>query len=95
MQLRIGYELIYDCPQPTPMILLLHVHVSRVSDIVIPDLLRTDPPLPISSSLTTPLKSMVLRYFIERQDRKTRRRSFFYMGCRRLPGCISRCWNQA
>ncbi len=49
MQLRIGYDLSYDCPQPTPMILLLHVHISRVSDIVIPDLLRTDPPLPINS----------------------------------------------
>ena len=48
MQLRIGYELIYDCPQPTPMILVLHVHFSRVSDLVFPDLLRTDPPLQIS-----------------------------------------------
>jgi transglutaminase-like putative cysteine protease len=48
MQLHIGYELSYDCPQPIPMILLLHVHFSRVSDIVIPDLLHTDPLLPIS-----------------------------------------------
>jgi transglutaminase-like putative cysteine protease len=47
MQIRIGYELSYDCPQRTPMILMLHVHFSRVSDIVIPDHLRTDPPLPI------------------------------------------------
>ncbi len=47
MQIRIGYELIYECPQPTPMILMLNVHFSRVSDIVIPDHLRTDPPLPI------------------------------------------------
>jgi transglutaminase-like putative cysteine protease len=47
MQLRIGYELSYDCPQPTPIIFLLHIHFSRVPDIVIPDFLRTDPPLPI------------------------------------------------
>jgi hypothetical protein len=26
MQIRVGYELIYDCPQPTPMILTLHIH---------------------------------------------------------------------
>jgi transglutaminase-like putative cysteine protease len=49
MQIRIGYELSYECPQPTPMILMLHVHFSRVSDIVIPDHLRTDPPLPMSA----------------------------------------------
>jgi transglutaminase-like putative cysteine protease len=47
MQIRIGYELSYECPQPTPMILLLNVHFSRVSDIVVPDHLHTDPPLPI------------------------------------------------
>ncbi len=34
MKLRIGYELIYDCPKPTPMILTLNVHFSRVSDLV-------------------------------------------------------------
>jgi transglutaminase-like putative cysteine protease len=47
MQIRIGYELRYDCPQPTPMILILNVHFSRVSDIVIPDHLRTDPSVAI------------------------------------------------
>ncbi len=47
MQIRIGYELSYECPQPTPMILTLNVHFSRVSDLVIPDYLRTDPALPI------------------------------------------------
>src|SRR5690348_13879199 len=49
MQIRIGYELTYDCPQPTPMIVLLHVHFSRVSDLVIPDNLLTDPPLPLGA----------------------------------------------
>ena len=37
MQIRVGYELIYHCPQPTPMILTLNVHYSRVSDLVKPD----------------------------------------------------------
>ena len=38
MKIRIGYELIYECPQPTPMILTLSVHYTRASDIIIPDL---------------------------------------------------------
>jgi transglutaminase-like putative cysteine protease len=46
MQIRVGYELIYDCPQPTPMILTLNIHYSRVSDIVIPDHLVADPSIP-------------------------------------------------
>lgn len=47
MKIRIGYELLYECPQPTPMILTLSVHYSRVSDIIKPDYLISDPPVPI------------------------------------------------
>jgi transglutaminase-like putative cysteine protease len=49
MQIRVGYELVYDCPQPTPMILTLHVHSTRVSDIVVPDHLITRPSIPITA----------------------------------------------
>ena len=49
MQIRVGYELIYDCPQPTPMMLVLHVHYSRASDIIIPDHVTTSPSLPLSA----------------------------------------------
>jgi len=49
MRLRIGYELIYNCPHPTPMILTLNVHSSRASDMVEPDHLITTPPVPISA----------------------------------------------
>ena len=45
MQIKLGYELIYECPQPTPMILLLNVHYSRASDLVVPDHVLTDPPV--------------------------------------------------
>jgi transglutaminase-like putative cysteine protease len=49
MQIRVGYEMAYDCPQPTPMILALSVHYSRASDLVRPDHLVTNPPVPVSA----------------------------------------------
>lgn len=49
MQIRVGYELIYDCPQPTPMILTLQIHFTRVSDIVVPDHLITSRSIPITA----------------------------------------------
>jgi transglutaminase-like putative cysteine protease len=47
MLIRLGYELVYDCPQPTPMLLVLNVHYTRVSDLVVADHLVTSPSLPI------------------------------------------------
>ena len=49
MKIRLGYELIYDCPQPTPMLLTLNVHFSWNSDIIVPDHMITNPPVPISA----------------------------------------------
>lgn len=49
MKIRIGYEIIYNCPQSTPMILTLNVHYTRVSDLISPDHLITDPPIPITA----------------------------------------------
>jgi transglutaminase-like putative cysteine protease len=43
MLIRIGYELVYSFPQDTAMILMLHTHFSRASDMVVPDHLKTDP----------------------------------------------------
>ena len=48
MQLRAGYELIYSFPRPTPIILVVNIHYSRASDIVIPDRLITEPFFPIT-----------------------------------------------
>jgi hypothetical protein len=48
MQIRVGFEMIFDCPQPTPMIFNLNVHFTRVSDLVGRDALRVDPPIPMS-----------------------------------------------
>ncbi|MDD5273563.1 MAG: transglutaminase family protein [Methylovulum sp.] len=49
MKINIGYEIIYDCPQPTPMILTLNVHHTRVADLIVPDNMLTDPPIPITA----------------------------------------------
>ena len=48
MLLRIGYELIYDFPQPTPIILLVNIVDSRVCDLVVPDRLVVEPAIPIT-----------------------------------------------
>ena len=34
MQIRVGYSIAYECSRPTPMVLLLSVHPSRLSDLV-------------------------------------------------------------
>ncbi|WP_027132630.1 transglutaminase-like domain-containing protein [Geminicoccus roseus] len=47
MRIRIGYEMDYDFPQPTPMIAMLHVHWSRVSDLEAADHLVTRPSIPL------------------------------------------------
>lgn len=47
MQIRLGYDLVYECPQPTPILLTLNLHYTRASDILIPDHIVTQPSLPI------------------------------------------------
>jgi transglutaminase-like putative cysteine protease len=49
VKIRVGYELIYDCPQPTPMMLVLNIHYTRASDILVPDHVTTDPSVPIAA----------------------------------------------
>src|ERR1700674_92630 len=49
MQIRAGYELIYQFPKPTPMILVLNIHHSRAADLVRPDHLLTDPSVPVTA----------------------------------------------
>jgi transglutaminase-like putative cysteine protease len=49
MQIRVGFEMAYRCPQPTPMILALSIHYSRASDLVRPDHLVTRPAVPVTA----------------------------------------------
>ena len=43
MQIHLGYNLTYSCPRATPMILMLNIRPSCSSDVVIPDLVCTQP----------------------------------------------------
>src|SRR4051794_17553584 len=48
MRLRVGYELQYHFPQTTPVIMMLNVHYTRVSDLERPDHIVISPSVPIS-----------------------------------------------
>jgi transglutaminase-like putative cysteine protease len=48
LKIRLGYELTYRCPQPTPMILNLNVHYTRAADLERPDYILTNPSVPLS-----------------------------------------------
>jgi transglutaminase-like putative cysteine protease len=49
MQIQVGFELVYDCPKPTPMVVTLSIHSSRAADIIQCDPLMLDPAVPVSS----------------------------------------------
>jgi transglutaminase-like putative cysteine protease len=46
MKIQAGYEISYDCLQPTPMILTLSVHPSRRPNLLTPDRMLLSPPVP-------------------------------------------------
>src|SRR4051794_8112743 len=49
MKIRAGYSISYDCPQPTPMILTLSVHPSRIRDLLSWDRMLFDPLIPANT----------------------------------------------
>ena len=49
MKIQTGYEFVYYFPQATPVILMTSIHYTRASDVEIPDLLTTDPAVPITA----------------------------------------------
>ena len=49
MRIRAGNDISYECPQPTPMILQVSVHPSRMPDLISWDGLQIDPPIPAST----------------------------------------------
>jgi len=48
VQFRVGYEFRYRFPQPTPCLLALSIHHTRVGDLVNPDYAQTAPSVPLS-----------------------------------------------
>lgn len=71
MHIRVGFEMEVQCPQPTPMLLTLNIHYTRANDLVWPDILVTDPPVPVAcyrdlfgnwcSRIVAPQGSLTLR----------------------------------
>ena len=49
MKINVGYELVYQCPQPTPMLLTLNIHYTRASDVLMVDHIVTQPAVPITA----------------------------------------------
>jgi transglutaminase-like putative cysteine protease len=46
MQIRAGYEIAYDCPAPTPMLLVLSIDPKRQIDLVTPHHISFSPTIP-------------------------------------------------
>jgi hypothetical protein len=49
MKIKVGYEIVYDFPQSTPVMMVVGMHFSRASDVIVPDWLTTSPAVPIAS----------------------------------------------
>jgi transglutaminase-like putative cysteine protease len=45
MKIRAGYDISYQCPQPTPMLLELSIHPSRIPDLATPHQIVFDSPI--------------------------------------------------
>jgi len=51
MLIKAGYTISYDCPAPTPMLMMLNVRPERARDLLTPDTLRCDPAVPVRQYL--------------------------------------------
>jgi transglutaminase-like putative cysteine protease len=49
MRIRCGYDLSYQCPQPTPMLLMISVHPSRANDMLTDGTVAFQPWMPAST----------------------------------------------
>ena len=47
MQIRAGFEIDYDCPTPSPIMLMLSIRPERRGDLLSPEVLKCDPPAPM------------------------------------------------
>lgn len=49
MLIRIGFDIGFEIPAPTPILLMLYVHPSREKDLQEPEQLKFDPPIPVDN----------------------------------------------
>ncbi len=49
MRILAGFKISYECPQPSPMLLMLSVHPSRRQDLETPDTLEIEPDIPAAA----------------------------------------------
>ena len=49
MRIKAGYEISFDCPSPTPMLLLTDIHPWRRRDLITPQTVQFDPPIPVDT----------------------------------------------
>ena len=49
MLIEAGYDIAFECPAQTPMLLQLSVHPSRDADLLSRDVIASDPPLAVRS----------------------------------------------
>jgi hypothetical protein len=47
MQIKVGFEIAYAAPAPTPMVIMLAIHPSRRGDIVGSETIVAEPDVPI------------------------------------------------
>src|SRR5438132_6064699 len=83
MKIRAGFEIAYDCPQPTPMILQVSVHPTRQPDLISWDGLQTAPSIPANTYhdtfgnfchvITAPAGRLTLSTDFLVQDKRTTR----------------------
>lgn len=53
MRIRAGYEIAYDCPAETPMLLMVNVRPERLSSLETPDVIVTEPHVPLRQYVDT------------------------------------------
>jgi transglutaminase-like putative cysteine protease len=49
VRIRAGFEIAFDCPNDTPMLLQVAVHPTRVPDLLTPGVITFDPPVPCTT----------------------------------------------
>ena len=48
MFIRVGYDLVFSVPAPTPMLLMLYMHYTRFQSVRKPEQIQTEPQIPVT-----------------------------------------------